>query len=269
MITALDKTVGVEALYRDLLASHAAQTATITLPLAGAVTLWAFHHAPFPPGADLLALVERSVRGAERLLGAPFPLTDVIVLVVNAWEYDLSPGGVNFVDSLVLLRGRDQASLAGLLDHEIAHFYLAFEVGPLWLVEGGANFAQAYIPAWGGGAAPPALAPPSEHARAWCAEGGVPNIRALSDPDPPDAVRQHTCHYSLGQYFLTALFHTVGAAAFSAALGELYDRYLRFQPTPTEEQVYRAFRRHVPPDREAAFLDVYRRLHGGPFLDGN
>ena len=26
--------------------------------------------------------------------------------------------------------------------------------------------------------------------------------------------------------------------------------------------------KHTPPDRETAFLDVYRRLHGGPFLDG-
>ena len=49
---------------------------------------------------------------------------------------------------------------------------------------------------------------------------------------------------------------------------ELYERYLDYQYYPTEEQVYRIFLKHAPPDREAAFLDVYRRLHGGPFLGG-
>ena len=268
LITALNRTKGVQALYRDLLAFHAAQSATISLPLAGEVTLWVFHHDPFPPGEDLLAQVERSVRGAERLIGAPFPLTDLIVLLVDSWAYDLPPGGVNFGDSLVVLRGRDQASLAGLLNHEVAHFYLAFEIGPFWLVEGGANFAQAYIRTWDGSDDWEALLPANEHARTWCAEGGVPNVHALSDLNHPDQVRRQTCSYSLGQYFLTSLFNAIGEAAFSSALGELYGSYLRFQPPPTEEQIFRVFRKHVPQEREATFLDVYRRLHGGPFLDG-
>ena len=83
LIIALNRTKGVPALYRGLLAFHAVQSAAISLPLSGEVTLWVFHHAPFPPGEDLLAQVERSVRGAERLIGAPFPLTDVIVLLVD------------------------------------------------------------------------------------------------------------------------------------------------------------------------------------------
>ena len=52
-------------------------------------------------------------------------------------------------------------------------------------------------------------------------------------------------------------------------LVELYERYLRFLPWPSEKEIYRIFLKHTPPVREAAFLDVYRRFHGGPFLDGD
>lgn len=265
LITALDKTVGVESLYRDLLASHATQSRTISLPLAGEVDLWAFHHDSFPPDEDLLALMEQSVRGAEKLVGAPFPLTDVIVLSINGWEHDIGSGGVNFEDSMVLLRHRDQVLSGGLLHHEMAHFYLAFEVGPVWLVEGGANLAQVYIPARFGSEDWDGRLPVADPT--YCSERGIPNVHALNDPDPPDVVARDTCFYALGQYFLTNLFNTVGEAAFSSALRELYGSYLRFRPFPTEEQIYRVFLEHTPPDREAAFLDVYRRLHGGPFVD--
>ena len=50
---------------------------------------------------------------------------------------------------------------------------------------------------------------------------------------------------------------------------ELYELNLDYQYYTTDERVYRIFFKHIPPDREAAFLDVYRRLHGGPFLDRN
>ena len=59
----------------------------------------------------------------------------------------------------------------------------------------------------------------------------------------------------------------MGEAAFSSAMRNLYERYLDYRYYPTDEEVYRVFLKHTPPDREAAFLDVYRRLHGGPFID--
>ena len=102
-VVAVQKTTGLDALYEHLLTSpRITRSNTISLPLSGPVTLWAFYNAPPPPDEDILAAMERGVRGAEGLIGAPFPLTDLIALSVNVdeyvEEYRGGYGGVNFVD---------------------------------------------------------------------------------------------------------------------------------------------------------------------------
>ena len=68
-------------LYDDFVQSPFTQSATVSLPLAGDVNLWIFQPTPFPPDEDLLAMLEDSVRLSEDFMGAPFPVTDVIMLV--------------------------------------------------------------------------------------------------------------------------------------------------------------------------------------------
>ena len=100
----------------------------------------------------------------------------------------------------------------------------------------------------------------------YCQENEVPNLYTLYDQDHPDPVSQETCGYILGEYFLTVLYNIMGGPAFSAALSELYALYLAYDYYPSEERVYQAFLRQVPPEREAAFNDAYRQFHGGPFV---
>ena len=263
-ITAVSHTTGLDGLYRGLLTERYLRSATISLPLAGEVDLWVFSN-DAPPNEDILAVVERGVREAERLMGAPFPLTDLIVLSVDVDEYEIGYGGVNWGDSLVFLRGErlEPADYDLLLHHEIAHFWLSADIGPVWLYEGGANTVAEYVRVDG------QPLEGNEGVLSYCGDNGVPNIHALGDPDHPNPVAQSTCAYGLGHHFLATLFNTIGEAAFSSAMRELYESYLDYQPPATEEQVYRTFLEHTAPDREAAFLDVYGRLHGGPFLDGN
>ena len=97
----------------------------------------------------------------------------------------------------------------------------------------------------------------------WCFDNGVTTIAALAEPGE----FQDPCGYALGQYFLTHLYEAMGPAAFSAAMRDSYERYLDYRFHPTEEEVYRIFLGHTPPDREAAFMDVYLQRHGGPFLE--
>ena len=262
-ITALRKTTGVDALHEGLLASRSPLTTTISLPLAGEVTLWVFFNEPPPQDADILAAAERGVRGAERLIGAPFPLTDLIVLSLRVEDCDIGCGGVNFGDSLVLIEHGGLFIGERTLYHEIAHFWLSADIGPFWLYEGGANMVAEYVSIDG----QPLSG--NEGVLPYCRDNGVPNIHALSDPDHPNPVAQSTCSYGMGHHFLATLFNTIGEAAFSSAMRELYESYLDYQPPSTEEQVYRVFLKHTPPNSEAAFLDVYRRYHGGPFIDGN
>ena len=267
-IIVLSKVVGEGALYTDLLEGRSTLAASVDLPLSGTVGLWAFGHDAVE--GDALGAMEAGARAAERVMASPFPVTDLIMLQVNAEKYGGGFGGVNLRDSMVLSIGSDWEDFAhaGLIYHEVAHYHLAFEIGPHWLFEGGANFVADYRKAWDGtedwdGQVP--LFEGNEFAgRVWCVNNGVATIAALAEPSR----FQDPCGYALGQYFLTHLYDAMGLAAFSSAMRELYERYLDFEYYPTEEQVYRIFLRHTPPDREAAFLEVYRRLHGGPFLDG-
>ena len=53
----------------------------MSLPLAGEVNLWVFQSKPFPRDEDVITALEESVRTAEELMGVPFPVTDVVLLV--------------------------------------------------------------------------------------------------------------------------------------------------------------------------------------------
>ncbi len=59
-----------------------------------------------------------------------------------------------------------------------------------------------------------------------------------------------------------------GEEAFSLALQELHLPSLEAHG-PTEEEIYGIFLKHAPPGLEQEFRDVYKRIHGGPFLDGS
>ena len=268
-VIVLAKIVGDDALYADLLEERFTESASVDLPLSGAVGLWAFGHGAVE--GDVLGAMEAGARAVERVMASPFPVTDIIVLQVDAEKYGYGFGGANFRDSMVLSIGSDWEDFAhaDLLYHEVAHYHLAFEVGPHWLVEGGADFVRAYRNAWDGtedwdGEVP--LFEGNEYAgKVWCVNNGVATIAALAEPSE----FRDPCGYALGQYFLTHLYGAMGLAAFSSAMRELYERYLDYQHHPTEEQVYLVFLEHTPPDREAAFQAVYRRLHGGPSPDGD
>ena len=265
-IVAVQKITGMDVLYESTVVSpRITQSKTIHLPLAGEVTLWVFHNPSSRLTEDILAGIERGARGAERLMGMPFPLTDLVVLSLDLESCDNFCGGVNFVDSLVLVGSGGQFVGDMVLYHEIAHFYLTAELGPFWVYEGGATFVSVYVAQTARGD-PLGL---EEEALSQCQEHGVPNLHELNNPNHPDPVWQQTCGYTLGLYLLTNLFTTMGEAAFSSAMRELYGMYLDYQYYATDEQVYRIFLKHTPVDREATFRDLYRRLHGGPFLDGN
>ncbi|MCY4529938.1 MAG: hypothetical protein OXD46_13010, partial [Chloroflexi bacterium] len=137
-----------------------------------------------------------------------------------------------------------------------------------WLVEGGADFVRVYREAWDGTEdweGQVELLEGNEFAgRQWCVDNGVINIAALAG----SGEFENPCSYALGQYFLTSLYNTIGEDAFSSAMRGFYEGYLDFQHHPTDEQVFHIFFKHTPADRDAAFLDVYSRLHGGPFVHG-
>lgn len=256
----MTKSTGLDALYTDLVTSpRHTRAQAVALPLAGEVTIWAFSNEPL--GAEFLEAAARAALGAEALMGAPFPSTDIIILSLTLDDCAGLCGGANFVDSLVLVAETGLPFGDSTLYHEIAHFYLTAEFGPFWLYEGGASFAASYT-----AALPDAGLAPDPLDLQYCQENGVPNLRTLYDYDHPDPIAQETCGYILGEYFLTVLYNLMGEPAFSAALSELHALYLAYEYHPPEERVYQAFLQQTPPERAAAFNEAYRRYHGGPFV---
>ncbi len=260
-ITVATKTTGIDALYNDLLTSpRITRTATVSLPLAGEVNLWVFHNDS--RDEDLLPALERGVRDAERIMGTPFPRTDLIVLSLNVDDYDIGYGAVNWVDSMTLLWTTKRHMEEYVVYHEIAHFWLTAEVGPFWFHEGGAEFISQYVSAGDG----PVVQ--VENALRYCRDiAGVRKIHALGDPNHPDPLADVSCAYLIGEYFLIKLFNAMGEAAFSSVMREMYELYLDYVYYQTDEQVYRIFLKHTPPDREAAVIGLWRQIHGGPFID--
>ena len=60
-------------MYIDLVLTRHTRSAAISLPLAGEVDLWAFQPTAFPPGENLIEILEGAVRITEGFIGAPFP----------------------------------------------------------------------------------------------------------------------------------------------------------------------------------------------------
>ena len=98
-------------------------------------------------------------------------------------------------------------------------------------------------------------------------ERGIENIHGLSAPSTINHSLWFGFLYDLGQHFLISLHLTLGEEATSPALRELYLRSEHYGDRSTEEQIYRTFLKHTPSGLEEEFRDLYRRLHGGPFID--
>ena len=252
-----------QQLFYDLLQTRYAQTATIALPMAGAVNIWVFSSAPFPPGLSVAGMIADTARVAEEFLGLPFPTSDIILLVDEA-----IPRGAHLVNYMFLHRPGDAI-------HETAHYYFDYYLihGPTWLIEGGAEFIQALVNDHTG--AQPLAARRVElrqggYARC-TAELGIENLWRVGR-DQFDEL----CIYHMGEQFVTDLYEILGQETLTAALKDwsatLETAHNSAVPSVLttgrgiEEEIYRTLLRHTPEGRRAALLELYREQHGGPFL---
>ena len=226
-VTAYNAALDEPSVYNDLLQSRVTQSKTISLPLTGEVNLWAFQADPFPAGENFVGMMEEAVRGAESLMGAPFPTTDVVVLVVDDTKYLLGFAG-SFEDFHVRLARTQKFVHRELVYHEIAHYFLSDRIGPHWLVEGGANFAVAYTLDLIGhrslGESKREISKAVQHA---CTSYGMGNIHQIhiQGMKGGDLFQQgYRCGYQIGAHFLISLYEALGKEPVSAALRELYLR---------------------------------------------
>ena len=249
---------------RALIETHYVASAPITLPLAGDVELVVIRHTPFPPDDHTLATLEEGVRTIEEFMGAPFPVDDVILLLVepDIWSVGAQlvsaiSGGeeAGYLTALIRVNNSESGPSKGALYHEIGHHYHLR--GPAWLSEGVAQFLEAHTLAQTGGE--------SLEQRLGYLESsgrcGRENIQQHIDDWGGEQ-----CNYDLGERFLLATYAALGQEAVSAALRDLYIQSLFFVYLD-EETIYQAFLSNVPAGSEEAFKTAYRRYHGGPIVD--
>ncbi len=271
--------LGGGLVYDDLLDAHFFQKATVSLPLAGEVNLWAFQSEPFPADEDLTAIIQDAVRATEGFMGVRFPATDVILIASH------HTGGSLLEGFFTVRREPKTIWIRDTIYHEIGHYYYTF--GPRWLVEGGAEFMSFYTYDQAGLESLEDLKPDIWNwVEQTCLKEGISNIHQLNEREFRDPGPPLQCNYSLGSYFLLELYEAVGEDALSATLRELYlefrdQGHTALEPDEegrlvfvneeefhrVEEVFYQTLLEKTPPDRVEAFLEVYRRLHGGPHGD--
>ena len=251
-------------LFQDLLAERFTQTTTVDLPLTGRVRLWAMQNTPFPEGEALLQRMEDAVRYLEELIQEPFPTNDFIVSVVDQ-SYNFGYGGI-WLNTHIRLVRYQRPEIVETISHEAGHFIFK---GPRWYSEGASELGRAFVNHRTG-------VQTLDQRREQLAMDDIcahyANIRHWAyqteelGPSPGDR-----CPYILGENFLLNAWNLIGQDNMSAALQELHVLDRDKEMPITEEAIYNALLTNAPADKQEAFRDLYRRLHGGPFalLDTN
>ena len=238
----------------NLFEPHAIETKAIELPLAGIVNLWAIRHGPFHPEQNILVKMEEAVRGSEAFWSLPFPMEHVILYLDDGMR------GVHIGHMMFLGTG-------GILPyssvyHEVAHYY--FQEGPRWFTEGGAEIVRLYIENNGN--------IPRIESSTYCAEQGLKNLQDWTNLRSGDL--WDGCSYSMGLHFLATLRKTMGEEAWLSSLRAYYlafgreheGLYLTPEDAPMDDDIYRVFLAHTPPELIEEVKNVFRQLHGGPFV---
>ena len=260
-----------QQLYFDLVQTHFTQAKTISLPLAGEVNIWVFRAEPFSPGEDIPEMIEDVARKAEDFTGLAFPTNDIILLIE-----DSIARGAHLGSSMILGRAPPRS-----VHHETAHYYFGNTLiqGPVWLTEGGAELIRALL--WDQMGIQSLeerkselLRPGSAYDRCVHKYGNLWGLHAVS------RFRLHSsfdiCPYAMGEYFLLEVHDAIGTERLAAAIRDMPERLIlpdsKFFPDRIdrervrEEELYLILLEHTPVERLERLQELYREVHGGPFL---
>ena len=205
-----------------LIETNYVASTTVTLPLTGEMGLAVVRHTPFLPDDQTLKTLEEGVRIMEDFMGAPLPVGDVTLLLVEPefWTLEARAQLVRFSQSGGPLEPAYVRAIVGAVNpetgpptrtlyHELGHYYLGN--GPRWLQEGLANFLEAYTVARTGG----------EGLEERLAYLELSERCAEDIWDHVNPYRGRRCDYELGEKFLLGMYAALGPDAVSAALREL------------------------------------------------
>ena len=188
---------------------------------------------PAPAGSPVMAIAHNAVPIFEGMFDADFP-TPAIVIHVTPYVAGVA-AGTNFQTHITLLPEIDDNSKPGFAQHavyhEIAHYFLY--ANPVWLSEGGADFAASYALRTTTGA-------PLETTNYPCdSVASLSELELQSPDDPHDAQADPglwRCNYYLGERLLLALYRQLGEERFLQAWRALYARLAQDPSYPSQQE---------------------------------
>ena len=277
LVTAMDIISNAPRDFDEMLLSRYAQTKPVSLPLSGEINIWAFQKTPFPETEDVTTQIEVALRALEELTLTPILVKDVIALfvipgpdsnyVVPASNLDTPwPRGAHAGGHFNVPRNENGGFALRTMFHEVAHYQ--FNIFPAWFVEGGASFATSYMwHSYGPGSIEEwNLATDSNND--YVCSNGATNLYELGNPGIGYKAVDHTaCFYAMGEHFLASLFHSIGPSPTSTAIRDIFALHPTLGRPVTSKDIFVAFERHVLPDQQGIFLELFRTLHGGPLTD--
>ncbi len=275
-----------DELFDRLLRERHFESTTFSLPLGGPVRLWAFQADPFSERDYVLSRVAAALLGFERIMQAPPPANDIVILLSG------HTSGMEFDGRMRLPRHPKVPITTELILDAIGEAYFTFKMGPQyaeplrgqfalpWMQVGGLEFAKAYVHNWLGTRDLYVQHHTWSHnVRIDCASKGLWNIHSVTIQPYPrereEARALEECGSLYGSMLLFRLYQTIGEKAVALALRDLYiptvhDEVRRNAEgilTPSDLDILRAFLRHSPPHQHDQIRHWYRQLHGGPFID--
>ena len=247
-----------------LIDTHYVVSRPVALPLAGDIELVVIRHTPFPVDDHTFQAMEDGVRLVEKFVGAPFPVTDVMLLLTEPDIWNVGGGKSvisvagghegSYIDALILMNNWESGPTASAIYHELAHHYHLR--GPQWLREGVASFLEAY-----------AISETTGESLA----GRLANLEArecskASLQQLIDGSGGSGCDYTLGERFVLGMYLALGKQPVAAAIRDMHEQSMRTVYLD-EETIFHAFQSNVPSDKQEDFRTAYRSYHGGPLAD--
>ena len=264
---------------QHLLSGHRLDSDSVMFPLAGQVRVIAIHSDKGQTRQDIVGVIRESALEIESLMDIPFPMDDLILLFAGCDDLPFSEDcdfwGLYRFTHMVVDPRLALKDARGTLIHEVGHYYWHSESNvPLWFREGGADFLEAYVEIQLYGETLESSKRWVEQRRiGFCRVKSVDSIQELIDKLARDGWEKHqdsevyTCNYSYGEVLFLYLYETIGHDAFRSAWQDIYFFAQSLDREITEEEIYDKFRNHVPDSKLATFQNIYKRWHGGEFIN--
>ena len=247
-----------EEIFHGLIEGGNVISGSISLPLAGEVSLYAVSRSPLQE--DVLGTMRIGMEVIENYMRRPWSNSHVIALVEPEWDVPVA-GAYHGTHITV------KTSYRGTLYHELGHYY--FSTMPEWLTEGGAVFLQNYTlyrTEQDVRYSPNYRRQYSSEAVKRCAAQGASNIQEFNDAPVEKRSEGGTlfrCEYPLGESFLLGMYEALGHDVVRASLQQLYGLRVS-ERRVTEDDIYQTLLSSTPSAKQDEFRDLYLCLHGRP-----